>query len=50
MICTLCLKEIGEDRSVEVNGRIRHKTCSDTLEKMIKELEKIYDEDKEEDI
>ena len=51
MICTLCLKEITEsEESVTVNGRLRHKKCSEELEEMIEELEKIYEEDPVEDI
>ena len=45
--CTLCLEIIDEeiDETVIVEGRLRHKKCSETLEKMIDELEKIYEED-----
>jgi len=51
MICTLCLKEIKEDdHSVVVSDKLRHKECSNTLEEMIDDLEKIYTEDSKEDI
>ena len=51
MICTLCLKTILEDESsVKVNGRLRHKECSDQLEKMVEELDEIYQETKPDDI
>ena len=46
MICSLCLKKIGEDQeSVEIKGKLRHKTCSNEFEDMIQELKDIYDED-----
>lgn len=46
MICTLCLKEIEEhEKTVTVNGRIRHQECHDKLEDMISELEKIYEDE-----
>lgn len=51
MICTLCLKEIKDgEETITVKDRIRHKSCSDHLEEMIGELEKIYEEDFDEDI
>jgi len=51
MICTLCLKDILEDdATVTVNDKLRHKACSDKLEEMIDELDKIYQDTKPEDI
>jgi len=51
MICTLCLKEIQEDeKSVIVNDRLRHLECSDSLEKMVEELDEIYQDTKPDDI
>ena len=51
MICSLCLKEIkSSEASVEVDGRIRHETCSDELEKMVGDLEKIYEDTCQSDI
>lgn len=45
MICSLCLKEISvHEESVVVDDAIRHKTCSEELENMVKELERIYEE------
>ncbi len=44
-ICTLCLKEIGDEETVVVNERLRHKSCSENLEEMILELEEIYESD-----
>lgn len=45
MTCSLCLKEIGSDEPfVEIDERIRHESCSNELEKMVDELEKIYEE------
>jgi len=51
MICTLCLKEIKEtEETIEVNGKIRHMFCSIELERMVEELEKIYQETCDQDI
>jgi len=51
MICSLCLKEIKKlEASIEVDGRIRHETCSNELEKMVDELEKIYEDTCQSDI
>jgi len=51
MVCTLCLKEIKDgEKSVEIDGRIRHESCSKEFEKMIVDLEKIYEDDCPKDI
>lgn len=51
MICGLCLKEIEEDQEqVVVDEMVRHKVCSDDLEKDLNELEKIYNETCDQDI
>ena len=51
MVCTLCLKDIKDgEETVTVNGKLRHKECSDSLEEMISDLEKISMEDNEPDI
>lgn len=43
-ICSLCLKEILESEiSMNVDGRIRHLTCSEEYDSMIIELKKIYE-------
>lgn len=44
MICSLCLKEvlIGEE-TIVVDEKIRHESCSIELDKMVDELEKIYE-------
>ena len=45
MVCSLCLREIEkEERTVEVDGRIRHESCSLELEQALIDLEKIYDD------
>ncbi len=51
MNCSLCLNEIldGEE-SITVDARIRHKVCSEEYEKMVGDLEKIYEDMESEDI
>jgi len=45
------LKDIENgDITVVVDERIRHKLCSDEYEKMIGELEKIYEDTRPDDI
>ena len=48
MICSLCLTEIldNEERIV-VDGRTRHKSCSDEFDTIVGELGKIYEQDVE---
>lgn len=51
MICSLCLEDILDgDDFVEVDGRVRHKTCSDEFEEMVEDLEKIYEDTCPQDI
>jgi len=51
MICTLCLAEIeNTEDAIEVNQKMRHKQCSEKLEEMVSELEKVYQDDQEGDI
>ncbi len=50
-ICTLCLNAImPDDKTIVVDDRIRHKECSDKLEKMIEELDEIYQDTKPDNI
>ncbi len=45
MICSLCLEDIIEgQKTVIVDGLTRHETCSEEFEKMVDELEKIYED------
>lgn len=45
MLCSLCLKEISNgESSVIVDGKVRHEFCSNELEKMVDDLEKIYED------
>ena len=50
MICSLCLSEIEDENFVIVDGHVRHISCSEEFEKMIVDLEKIYDDTCEKDI
>lgn len=45
MVCSLCLEKIEEDEKIIiVDERSRHETCSIEFEKMVWDLEKIYDD------
>jgi hypothetical protein len=45
MVCSLCLKDIKEGEDVTtVDNRLRHISCSDEFEKMVDDLEKIYED------
>lgn len=50
-ICTLCLEDIkvGEE-TIIIDGILRHKGCSDDLDRDIAELASIYEETCGEDI
>lgn len=51
MVCSLCLKEIStDDTSVVVDGRVRHESCSNELEELVVNLEKIYEDTCQKDI
>lgn len=51
IICSLCLEPIEEDQETEVvNGKSRHKLCSDEFNSMVEELKEIYEEDINTDI
>lgn len=39
-----------DDKTIVVDDRIRHKECSDKLEKMIEELDEIYQDTKPDNI
>lgn len=48
-ICTLCLKQIGEEQSIVIDERLRHLVCHKQLEKMVADLEEIYEGTKPEE-
>jgi hypothetical protein len=52
MICTLCLAEIEKEDPVTIkdsngNEKNRHQKCHNKLEQIVKDLDKIYQEDNE---
>lgn len=43
MICTLCLRDIVDgEETTQVDDRFRHIKCSEKLEEMILDLDRIY--------
>jgi hypothetical protein len=38
------LEDIVDDTSIEIEGKLRHISCSIEYEKMVEELEKIYND------